>query len=188
MNSKARYFITPAALFTRFEKEGPRVYFRSTAPEAGAEKKIFGDGYGPEKIINSRLSEDGRYLSITVSFGSAADKTEIYVQNLAAAGPITPLINDVMARFSVAIGGDIAFLETNWQASNGRILAVDLKQPARQNWKEIVPAGKFALTGFSLVDGMLALNYLENVTRLKLFDAKENMFATQCPGSERPRA
>ena len=62
-------------------------------------------------------------------------------------------------------------METNWQAPNGRMLAVDLKNPVKANWKEIVPTGKSALTGFSLVGGTLALDYLENVTsRIKLFD------------------
>ena len=63
-------------------------------------------------------------------------------------------------------------METNWQAPNGRMLKVDLKQPAKQNWKEIVPTGKSPLTGFSLIGGILALDYLENVvSRVKLFDA-----------------
>ncbi len=174
---KARYFglsINPAktgCYFTRFEKEGPRVYYRPMGAEAGAERKLFGDGYGPDKIINSRLSDDGRYLLITVSFGSAADKSEVYIQNLAAGGPIVPIVNDLAARFRGQIGGDTLYLETNWQAPNGRLLAVDLKRPARSNWKEIVPAGKAPLAGFSLVGGMLACNYMESVTsRIKLCD------------------
>ena len=176
--SKARYFglaIRPDSAgfyFTRFEKEGPRVYYHQFRTESSADRKLFGDGYGPEKIIGSGLSEDGRYLLISVSFGSAATKTEVYFQDLAAGTGITPLVNDIQARFNVRIAGDTAFMETNWQAPNGRILAVDLKKPAKQNWKEIVPAGKSALVGFSLVGGMLALDYLENVTsKIKLCDA-----------------
>ncbi len=109
---------------------------------------------------------------LTVSYGSAANKTEIYFQDVAAAGPIVPLVNDIEARFIAQIADDSAFMLTNWQAGNGRMLAVDLKRPAKQNWKEVVPVGKSALTGFSLVGGMLALDYLENVvSRVKLVDA-----------------
>jgi prolyl oligopeptidase len=175
---KARYFglsINPGKTgiyFTRYEKAGPRVYSRPLGADTGTERPLFGEGYGPEKIINSRLNDDGRYLLITVSFGSAADKSEIYVQNVATGGPIIPVVNDLAARFRGQIGGDTLYLDTNWQAPNGRLLAVDLRQPARANWKEIVPAGKSPLAGFSLVGGMLALNYMENVTsRLKVCDA-----------------
>jgi prolyl oligopeptidase len=157
--------------FTRFGKEGPRVYYHQFGTEAGADRLLFGDGFGPEKIINSALSEDGHYLQITVLYGAAADKTEIYFQDVAAGGPITPLVNDIEARFRAQIAGDTAFIETNWKAPNGRMLSVDLKQPAKHNWKEIVPAGRFALTGFSLVGGTLVLDYLENVvSKVKLFD------------------
>jgi prolyl oligopeptidase len=175
---KARFFgisIKPdnsGFYFTRFGKEGPRVFYHQMGAEAAADRKLFGDGYGPEKIINSGLSEGGRYLLITVLYGSAAAKTEVYFQDVASGGPITPLVNDIEARFRAQIAGDTAFIETNWQAPNGRMLSVDLKQPAKQNWKEIVPTGKSALTGFSLVGGALALDYLENVvSRVKLFDA-----------------
>ncbi|HEV8059209.1 MAG TPA: prolyl oligopeptidase family serine peptidase [Gemmataceae bacterium] len=175
---KARYFgisIKPdktGFYFTRFEKAGPRVYYHQMGTEPSGDKKLFGDGYGPEKIISSSLSEDGRYLLLTVSYGSAANKTEIYFQDVAAGGPIVALVNDIEARFNAQIAGDTAFMLTNWQAGNGRVLAVDLKHPAKQNWKEIVPVGKSALTGFSLVGGMLALDYLENVaSRVKLMDA-----------------
>lgn len=175
---KARYFgisIKPdksGFYFTRFSKEGPRVYYHQMGAEASADRKLFGDGYGPEKIINSSLSEGGRYLLITVLYGSAASKTEIYFQDVAADGAITPLVNDIEARFRAQVAGDTAFIETNWNAPNGRMLSVDLKRPAKNNWKEIVPTGKSALTGFSLVGGTLALDYLENVvSKVKLFDA-----------------
>ena len=176
--NKARYFglaIRPdksGFYYTRFGKEGPRVYYHQLGTDPSTDRKLFGDGYGPEKIISSRLSEEGRYLLISVSFGSAAVKTEVYFQDLSSGGAITPLVNDIEARFSAQIAGDTAYMETNWQAPNGRLMAVDLKKPAKQNWKEIVPAGKFALTGFTLVGGMLAVDYLENITsRVKLFDA-----------------
>ena len=174
---RARYFSVSfnregtALYYTRFDKEGPRVYLHQLGADTSKDRKLFGDGYGPGKIISSKVSEDGRYLLLTVRHGAAAMKSEIYFQDIAGQGPITPLVNDIEARFLIEAAGPTAYVETDWQAPNGRILAVDLNKPARENWREVVPTSASAIQDFSLVGDRLAVNYLENVTtRIKLFD------------------
>ncbi|MFQ5778888.1 MAG: prolyl oligopeptidase family protein, partial [Terriglobia bacterium] len=181
---KARYFafnggvaLTPdkrGLYYARLNPEGPRVYYHAIGTDPAQDRKIFGDGYGPGKLILSRLSEDGRYLLIHVLHGSAAAKTEIYYQDLKAQGPLTPIVNDIPARFFGQIGGDQLFMQTNWQAPNNRILAVDLKNPGREHWRELVPEDEQAvIEGLSLAGGKLFVEYLRNVRSLiKVFDAE----------------
>jgi prolyl oligopeptidase len=160
--------------YARQEKEGPRVYVHTMGTDSTKDEKIFGDGYGPGKGIGVGLSENGRFLQITVSHGSAAVKTEVYVRDLSGKGPgpITPIVNDVEARFSPSIAGDRLYLETNWKAARGRVLAVDLKNPARDNWKEVVAERDVPLASFSAVGGKLFVRYLENViAKVKILDA-----------------
>ena len=176
---RARYLgieLTPdrkGVYFSRLEKEGPRAYWHAFGSEPAADRKIFGDGYGPEKGLGLDLSDDGRTLLLVVSHGSAAVKTEIYMQTPAGSGPVVPIVNDVDARFVPRFAGDRLFLETNWKAPNGRILAVDLKAPERDRWKEIVPARDSAIDGFSAAGGRLFVTYLENVlSKVRIFDAE----------------
>ncbi|HKA35174.1 MAG TPA: S9 family peptidase, partial [Thermoanaerobaculia bacterium] len=161
--------------FSRQEKEGPRAYFHAFGADASKDEKIFGDGYGPEKGLNVGLSDDNRWLLLVVSHGSAATKTEVYVRDLSAKGPqpqpVVPIVNDIEARFSTDIAGDTLYLETNWQAPNGRVLAVDLKNPARDKWKEVIPAGKSAIQSVSTIGGRIFVRYLEDVqSRIRIFD------------------
>jgi prolyl oligopeptidase len=157
--------------YTRFEKAGPRVYYHEMGKPPSSDQELFGKGYGPEKIINAVLSENQRHLLITVHHGSAARKTEIYHQDLSNGGAITPIVNDVEARFTGEFAGDRLFLDTNWEAPNGRILEVDPREPARDHWREIIPTGKAVIQGFSLVGGRLFINYLEDVvSRVKVFE------------------
>ncbi len=159
--------------FSRQEKEGPRVFFHALGSDLSKDEKLFGDGYGPEKGLGVGLSDDNRYLLLNVWHGSAATKTEVYVRDLAAGGPIVPIVNDLEARFSPNIARDTLYLQTNWQAPNGRVLAVDLKNPARDKWKEVVPAGSASIQGVSTVGGRLFVRYLENVLpRIRIFDAQ----------------
>ncbi len=153
-------------------KEGPRVLYHALGSDPAHDTDIFGKGYGPDKIIFAGLSEDGRYLLIHVLYGSAGDRTEVYFQDLAAGGPIRPIVNDIPSRFYADIGGDEVFLHTNWQAPKSRILAVNLKDPARERWREVVPQNHSAIESMSLAGGKVLASYLENAhSRVKMFDA-----------------
>jgi prolyl oligopeptidase len=161
---------------TRQTKEGPRVYLHKTGTSAEAETEVFGKGYGPEIAINARLSTDGRYLVYTVSYGSAATKTEVYVQDLRNKGPLVTVVKDEAAAFYPAGGeapivGDTLYLRTNWKAPKWRVIAVDLKNPDRDHWREILPEGEGVLDGFSLVGGKLVTSEIKDVVaHIKLYD------------------
>jgi prolyl oligopeptidase len=156
---------------TRQTPEGPRVYLHKIG-SADADTEVFGKGYGPEKIISSFVSEDGHYLVIHVSYGAAARKTEVYVQDLKAKGPVMPIVNDVDAAFFGDVAGDKMYLETNWKAPKWRILQVDLKNPARDQWREFLPESDATLGNVSLVGGKITVSLTQNVvTRVKVLDA-----------------
>jgi prolyl oligopeptidase len=160
--------------FVRVTKEGPRVYFHKIGSTDEAE--IFGKGYGPEKIITANLSSDGHYLWITVLHGSAATKTEIYFQDLKSKGPLVPLVNNVDAFFSGAIGGDKMYLRTNWNAPKWRVMEVDLKNPARDRWREIISQGDGVIDGLGLIGGKLAVyETLNVVSTIKLYGTDGKM-------------
>jgi prolyl oligopeptidase len=147
--------------YSRLTKEGPRVY-RHRVGSAQADEEIFGKGYGPEKIIGAEVSGDGRYLLLHVLHGSAARKMEVYVQELGK-GPLRPIVNDVDAVFYGSIGGDTLFLKTNWNAPNSRVMAADLRDPARDKWREVVPEGKSVISAVALAGGQVFVSRLEDV-------------------------
>jgi prolyl oligopeptidase len=148
---------------TRDTTDGPRVFFHKIGAETAGDTEIFGKGYGPENIINSSVTRDNHYLQITVSHGSAADRTEIYVQDLAAKGPIVTIVKDVPAAFTGQIAGDHMYVRTNWKAPKWRVMEVDLKNPAIDQWREAVPESDVVLEGVSLVGGKLAVRFTQNV-------------------------
>ncbi|HET6898296.1 MAG TPA: hypothetical protein VFK70_08105, partial [Vicinamibacteria bacterium] len=151
-----------AAYYSRLTREGPRVY-RHRIGSAQTDEELFGQGYGPEKIITVDLSGDGRYLLITVLYGSAALKTEVYAQDLSKGTPLRPIVNDLEAVFTGRVGGDTLFLKTNWEAPNSRIMAVDLRDPARDKWRVVVPEGKSVISALGLAGGQVFVSRLEDV-------------------------
>ncbi len=176
---EARYFgisITPdktGLYYSRFGKEGPRVYYHKVGTDVAADAKLFGDGYGAGYIIGAGLTQDGRYLMVNVFYGSAADKTEIWVQDLANKGELKPIIKGLIGSFGGAIAADKLYVQTNWEAPNYRLLEIDLKNPAQQHWKTLIAESAAVMSSFNLVGGKIFVNYLENVTsQLKMYDTR----------------
>jgi prolyl oligopeptidase len=175
---KSRYFgisVKPdksGFYYTRFNPAiGSRVLYHTIGTDPAKDEEIFGSGYGPTQIIDVELSEDGKNLIISVAHGSAADQVEIYHQDIEKKGPITPVVTDVKARFSGVVHNGILYLYTNWAAPNGRLMAVDLKNRARSNWRDVVSETSSVMSGFSLVGGKLCVNYLDKVNSIiKVFD------------------
>jgi prolyl oligopeptidase len=178
---RSRYFgifITPGNqgfYYTRFTMLGARVYYHQFGTDPANDEMIFGEGYGPDKIVFGGLSDDGRYLGLVVLHGSAATKTEIYWKDLEKGGPIETLVNDVDARFIPAIAGDHILLQTDWDAPNGRVFRVSVENPAREHWKEIIPESDAVIQGVSTAGGKIFVSYLDNVVpRVEIFDIDGN--------------
>ena len=149
---------------------GSRVFYHEMGTDPSEDREIFGEGFGPQSGIGAGITEDGRYLAIVVFHGSAGQKSEIYYKDLEKDGPIVPLVNDIDARFTPHYAEGRVFLETNWKAPRGRILVLDMEQPERENWKEIIPESDNVIRGVSLAGGYLFVNYMEDVvSRIKVY-------------------
>ncbi|MBZ5569323.1 MAG: prolyl oligopeptidase family serine peptidase [Acidobacteriia bacterium] len=150
---------------------GPRVYMHIMGTDAAADKEIFGHEYGVGEYIGTDLSPDGRYLVFQVGHGSAAEKVELYFQDLQVGGSVRTIVNDINAAFDFDIADDHLFVKTNWEAPNGRILDIDLRNPARANWKTIIAESASPIEDCVAAGGKLFVTYLQNVvTHIKVFD------------------
>jgi prolyl oligopeptidase len=172
----------PRALYrgTSFKKDGSgfyyslqrrevgiRVFYHAIGTDPSKDVEVFGKGYGPDKWVSASVSEDGRYVLFTVEHGWA--KNEVYVQEIAG-GPVKSIVNDIDAHFYAWFAGDRLVMQTDWQAPKNRIVVVDLKSPARDHWREIIPTGPDAIEGFALAGGKLFVSYLHNVaSQVKIF-------------------
>jgi prolyl oligopeptidase len=159
-----------AIYYSRQTSEGPRVFVHRVGMDPATDRKLFGDGYGPEKIISATLSDDRRYLIVTVRHGSAAMKEEIYVGDLDKEAVLMGIATDIDATFDATIAGRTLYLRTNWNAPKQRVLAVDLDRPARPYWREVIPESSAVMTSLNAVGGRLFAAYLENVqSRIRMF-------------------
>lgn len=146
---------------------GTRIFYHAIGTDPSKDVEVFGKGYGPDKWVSASVSADGRYLLFGVQHGWA--RNEVYVQEVSG-GPIRTIVNDIDAHFYAGFAGNQLVIQTDWQAPNNRIMVVDLNDPSRDKWREIIPAGRDAIEGFSLAGGKLFVSYLHNVSsQIKVF-------------------
>lgn len=156
--------------YSLLTNDGPRIFYHAMGTAAQKDVKIFGDGYGLDKLIGANVSEDGRHLVIVVYYGSACEKSEVYLQDMEKSGPILPIVTTLPGCFSGDIAGDTLYLQTNWNAPKWRLLGVPVARPAQENWKEIIPEGDSRLEEIHLIGGKIIAQYSHDATsRLKVF-------------------
>jgi prolyl oligopeptidase len=164
--------------YTRYPQKGEvpegqelynrHVFYHALGDDPAKDVLIFGDGLGAEDWPDVQLSNDGRWLLITVEEGWT--KTELYLQNLKA-GTAPVLITE---RKDFLYSGDIfngtIFITTNEDAPRYRMFAVEASAPERKNWKEIIPQANAILRGETIVNGQLLTRYENNASsQLQLF-------------------
>lgn len=116
------------------------------------------------------VSDDGQWLLITV-WKSAGSKNGLLVLPLPkgafAGGKPRPITLDFDAMYSpVAVTAGKLVVRTDKGAPRGKLIAIDLKNPAPGGWKTLVPEGPDAMTGASAVGGRYLLSYLKDAATL----------------------
>lgn len=139
------------------------IQIADTSGEKPGATYLFGKDYSAKQYVSCTLSEERRYLMIDVSWGWGK-RTDLFVRDLGVDGPIRPIISGIDASFGGEIVGDTLYVQTNWKAPNGRMLAIDLKNPAPETWRELIPErADTVIEGFTLAGGRLFLNVTKNV-------------------------
>lgn len=146
----------------RSRETGARVFFHELGSDVDDDVELFGEGYGPTAFINVSELAEGRYLLFTVNHGWA--RSELHYKDLKKNTPVQTIVDDADARFYPQFHGGLLYVRTNLDAPNHRILSIDLENPSRQTWKEIVAEGDDVLQDFSVIEDKLYVTYLHNVS------------------------
>ncbi|MEK7703571.1 MAG: S9 family peptidase, partial [Myxococcota bacterium] len=111
--------------------------------------------------FEGRVTDDGHYLIIHVSRGTDPKNALFYLDLTRADAKVTPLLAKFDASYTfVGNQGSRLFLRTDAEAPLGRLVAVDIKAPARSAWVAIIPEASETLESVTYVGGRLIARYL----------------------------
>jgi prolyl oligopeptidase len=172
----SRYPEPPKGKVLEAALSGQAIYYHRVGMEQAKDVLIWERKDFPTWFQSGAVTEDGRYLAISMQKGSDNNNRLYYADLREAtkpliAAPVKPLIEDDDAEFSL-IGnqGSTLYLRTDRSAPNRKIIAVDLAHPEPANWKTVIAEGKQAIESASLIGGRIVAQYLVDVqSRLSLF-------------------
>jgi prolyl oligopeptidase len=118
------------------------------------------------------VTEDGRYLIISVWKGTDPKNLVFYKDLTDPASSVIELISTFEASYSVIDNdGDTFWLQTDLDAPRGRVIAIDLNAPSKADWRELIPQAEETLEAVNLLNNQFVASYLKDArTQVKLFD------------------
>jgi len=156
---------------------GHAVYYHRIGTPQSQDTLIYQRKDLPRWVIYAIVTEDGRYLLITMAEG-ADNKNRLYVADLG--DPKAPKINAAIRAIAesddaeyapIGNSGSTLYVRSDKGTPNRIVAAIDLAQSGPAVWKTIVAEQKEAIETVALVGGRLVVQYLVDVqSRLRLFD------------------
>lgn len=120
------------------ENYNRHIFFHKLGTDPGSDPKVFGEGRPREQSYGTSLSDDGKYLLLTVSHGW--NRTDLFVRRDDIPGAeFIPIVEGEDAIFYGRIIGETLYMVTNLKAPRYKVVAVDINNPAMENWKTIIP-------------------------------------------------
>lgn len=146
-----------------------KVFYHALGADPARDPLVFGEGRNAQDIPTVSLSEDDRWLLITVFEGWA--KSEMYLLDLKTGTPPLELTAKKDFLYNAEVFKGKLYITTNEDAPRYRLFVAEATAPARDAWKEIIPQGEAVLQGAAVFGGKLFAQYEHNATsQLKLFD------------------
>jgi prolyl oligopeptidase len=165
--------------YTRYPKKGEvpagqemynrHVYYHELGDDVDHDDPIFGEGRDPEDWPEVKMSDDGRWLLISVGIGWT--KTELYLMDLQKRTAPTRVTTGKDFLYGGEVYDGKLYITTNEDASRYRVFVTDAGDYERADWKELIPQSDAILNGVGVYSGKLFAQYEQNATsQLKIFD------------------
>ena len=154
-----------------------KVYFHRIGTDPARDPVIYERTDHPSWQFELEGTDDGRYLVITTGDGEVGDRGVELVSylDLTRPGSKPVAVIDTYDAEYLYIGSDgpVFYFITNLKAANKRIIAIDTRKPARDQWKEILAEGGNAILSASMVGKQLLVTTLEDAhTAVTAYDLR----------------
>ncbi|WP_166825005.1 prolyl oligopeptidase family serine peptidase [Thalassoroseus pseudoceratinae] len=162
-----------------------KIYYHRIGTSQDQDVLVYHRPDEPTWGFGTSVTQDGQFLVLTVWKGTD-DRYRILYRDLTEpyAAPVD-LIDNFEQEFSfVGNDGHVFYFVTDWEAPRKRLIAIDIRKPARENWQVIIPESDNALNDVNLVGNLFVASYLQDAkTAVKIYDMQgEHVRDVEFPG------
>jgi prolyl oligopeptidase len=153
--------------YSRNNREGTLLYRHSLGTRNSSDKLLFGREFrserlGGDDLFSGVVTDDGRFLVVTIWRGVPARRVDIVFRDLTKPGSFFEmLVWGLDSRFEAIRAQGAWYVKTDYQAPKGRILRAD-PGIMPDVWKTIVPEGQDAIDDWSIVGGKIYVKRLKD--------------------------
>ncbi len=141
-----------------------RVHYHRVGTPQSQDTLVYRREDHPKWSFDAKVTEDGRYLIISVWKGTD-EKCRVLYKDLTEPYclPIDLIDNFENEYTFVGNDGSNFYFKTDLDASRGRLIVIDIRSTQRKNWKQVIPETKETLIDVSFVANMFVARYLKDV-------------------------
>jgi prolyl oligopeptidase len=140
----------------------PAIYFHKLGEPQARDRLIYAVRDHPTRVPQARVTEDGRYLIITLYDGNLVNGVDVLALTSPHAKPL-PLFSAWEALYTfIGAKGDELYFHTTNAAPQGRVIAVHPQQPAPLAWRTVVGEADMALEDVHYVAGRIIASYVRD--------------------------
>jgi prolyl oligopeptidase len=155
----------------------PKVYFHKMGEPQDRDRLVYEVKDSTTHTPQATVTEDGRYLIITIQEGTIANAVDVMDLKTPNAKPRKLFSKWDANYFFVGSKGDDLFFQTTNAAQRGRVIAVNAKraEPAPASWRTVIPESDVTMDTVHLIAGRLITTYVKDahgVARLYETDGK----------------
>lgn len=149
-----------------------KVYYHKIGDDQSEDTLVHKDDANPEWGFTPEVSEDGKYLVITVWKGTDDRYRVMYKSLDQPHSKLVELIDNFENEFTfIGNEGPNFFFKSDFNAPKKCILTINIHHPEKENWKVVVPESNQAMDSAGIVGDFIVGDYLLDAkTQVKLFD------------------
>ena len=151
------------------------VYYHKLGDPQSNDQLAFRNYYDPQRFYQGEVDASERYMYVYESGGNSGNR--LFFKDLQDPDPAFKLIayDDNYEYNIYETVGDYFYVYTNYQAPMGRIMRGKLSDPQIENWEDLIPESKDAITIVTFLEGKIAVTYSRDASdHVDMFDIKGN--------------
>lgn len=158
------------------KNEYHKVYYHKIGEPQSADILIYQNANFPLRNYGAYTTEDEQYLILVESESTSGNS--LFIKDLSKQGADFIKIADGFTyEYNVIHNvGNLFYIHTNDEAPCYRLIAVNLNDPSRSNWKVIIPEKKEVLQSIQIAGGKFIAQYMKDATsKANIVDLKGNI-------------
>lgn len=147
------------------------VYWHVAGTQQADDELVYQDAENSQYSYVATVSDDDKYIILSRYYGTERINN-VYYKSQGSDEDFITLIDGGEGYYSyITNEDDVFYFYTTDNAPKGRVIAINIKHPEKENWEEVIAEGKETLSIIKLINNKFVITYLHDAYSIvKIFN------------------